>query len=317
MKIAIVRLSAMGDIFHMLWCIKNIRNAYPNAKIDFFVDSRFYFLAEDLIWFDEVFSIPFKKHPLKSIKMILKHKNNYDISIDYQGRVKSAFIANVLSKNSFGYAKNGLKEKLAYYFYKHHCDCDYLENVYTRSLELSKFALDKFDSDIKLSDVLIYKDEKTKQYEEKIKDLIKEDFILLHNGSSKISKMYPLDCFIDICKLYGNKFYLAWGNDYELNRAKQIAKECPNAIVLPKLCLNELIFLSKHAKLILGNDSGTTHLGVVLNVPNITLLNTSLKKPAKRFVRVSNIHRFFSTFNEATPQNVVNTIKEILNEQDN
>ena len=312
MKIAIVRLSAMGDIFHMLWCIKNIRNAYPNAKIDFFVDSRFYFLAEDLIWFDEVFSIPFKKHPLKSIKMIFKHKNNYDISIDYQGRVKSAFIANVLSKNSFGYAKNGLKEKLAYYFYKHHCDCDYLENVYTRSLELSKFALDKFDSDIKLSDVLIYKDEKTKQYEEKIKDLIKEDFILLHNGSSKISKMYPIEGFIDICKLYGNKFYLAWGNDYELNRAKQIAKECPNAIVLPKLCLNELIFLSKHAKLILGNDSGTTHLGVVLNIANITFLNENKKKPAKRLLSPSNKHYYFYRFDEVDIEQVSDIINKAL-----
>lgn len=40
MKIAIIRLSAMGDIFHMLWHINCIRAAYPKARIDFFVDSR-------------------------------------------------------------------------------------------------------------------------------------------------------------------------------------------------------------------------------------------------------------------------------------
>ena len=309
MRIAIVRLSAMGDILHMLWCIKTIKDNYPNDTIDLFVDSRFYFLVEGLVWFDNIYGIPFKKHPFKSIKEILKHKNNYDISIDYQGRIKSAFITNILSKNSFGYAKCGLKEKLSYYFYKNHCECEYLENVYTRSKELTQFALPKC-KDFKLSDVLIYKD--SKDIENKIANYINTDFILLHNGSSKVSKMYPLENFINICKNTRNKFYLSWGNEFELNRAEKIAKECENAIILPKLTFKELVFLTKHARLIIGNDSGTTHLGVVTNRPNITLLNESSKKPAKRFVRPSDIHHYFSTFDSATPDKICKIINEVL-----
>lgn len=316
MKIAIIRLSAIGDIFHMLWHIDYIRAAYPNARIDFFVDSRFYFLLEGLVWFDNVYSLPLKKSPLKALRQIKNLKKTYDISIDYQGRIKSAFITNYLSYNSYGYAKNGLRERLAYYFYKHHCECDYLENVYKRSLELSKFALkDLKISEIKSSDVLIYNEEKTKLLLEKIKPFISDDFILLHNGSSKISKMLPLEKLIEICSNSDFQFLLTWGNECELNRAKEIALKCPNTIVLPKISLSELVFLSKYAKLIIGNDSGTTHISVLLNKPNIIFFNESKKKPAKRFVSNNKIHNYFSTFNEVTSSKVTALIKRVLNEE--
>ncbi|MBZ7985425.1 lipopolysaccharide heptosyltransferase I [Campylobacter sp. Cr9] len=314
MKIAIIRLSAMGDIFHMLWHINYIRQAYPDARIDFFVDSRFYFLLEGLVWFDNVYSLPLKKSPLKALKQIKNLKKTYDISIDYQGRIKSAFIANYLSSNSYGYAKNGLREKLAFHFYKNHCDCEYLENVYKRSLELSKFALkDLKIKEIKSSDVLIYNEEKTNALLEKIKPFIKDDFILLHNGSSKINKMLPLEKLISICSNSDFKFLLAWGNECELNRAKEIALKCSNAIVLPKISLSELVFLSKYAKLIIGNDSGTTHIAVVLNRPNITFLNESNKKPASRLISPFDIQHYFYKFSDVDTKEVVKIIEKVVN----
>lgn len=313
MKIAIIRLSAMGDIFHMLWHINYIRAAYPKARIDFFVDSRFYFLLDGLIWFDNIYSLPLKKHPIKALKEIKHLKKLYDISIDYQGRIKSGFLANYLSANSYGYSKNGLREKLAYYFYKNHCNCDYLENVYKRSLELTRFALKEFKNDeLVTSDVLIYDDIKTQNIMNKIKPLVEDEFILLHNGSSKINKMLPLEKLIDICKNCDYKILLSWGSQIELDRANEIAKECKNAKVLPKISLNELVFLSKLAKLIIGNDSGTTHIAVVLNRPNITFLNECDKKPAKRLISPSNLQHYFYKFSDVNKEKVLDIISKVF-----
>jgi ADP-heptose:LPS heptosyltransferase len=38
-KIAIVKLSAMGDIIHCMVVLQYIKQAYPNLKIDWFVEN--------------------------------------------------------------------------------------------------------------------------------------------------------------------------------------------------------------------------------------------------------------------------------------
>ena len=61
MKIAIVRLSALGDIFQSMIVLQFIKKKFPNAKVDWFVDEYFQDAMEDNCHINKIIPIPIKK----------------------------------------------------------------------------------------------------------------------------------------------------------------------------------------------------------------------------------------------------------------
>ena len=55
MKIAIVKLSALGDIVHGMIVLQFIKKYYPESKIDWFVEKRFGGILEDFGGFGAVY----------------------------------------------------------------------------------------------------------------------------------------------------------------------------------------------------------------------------------------------------------------------
>jgi heptosyltransferase-1 len=67
MKIAIVRLSALGDIVFSAVCHALIKQKYKNAHITWIVDSRFEGVIADSPFVDEVVAISLKPLTLQNI----------------------------------------------------------------------------------------------------------------------------------------------------------------------------------------------------------------------------------------------------------
>lgn len=291
MKIAIVRLSALGDIIQSCIVLQFIKKFRPNIQIDWFIDERFKDILKDQPNIDNIYALPLKdKKILKSLKIIREaRKNNYDICIDLQGLIKSAIVSRLLCSNNFGYDENSIKESFASNFYNQKLALNYNENVFIRYIGLCAYVFNESFTreDIALKSPIFIANEQIKQdLKEKLQidESIKN--ILIHVGSSEQNKIYPKTKLAILCKLIINKYkdskiFLCWGNEKEFEFANSLIKisdiDEKNIQILPKLNLEQLIAITKLSTLIIGNDSGPTHLAFAMNKPSITIFGATIK----------------------------------------
>ncbi len=273
MRLAIVKLSALGDIIHASFLPQIIKNYKKNIMIDWFVEERFADILENNPYIDNIIKLNLKnrKNIPKEIKNVYNYKKNcYDKVIDIQGLIKTAMITKILG-NGYGFDKSSAREGLASLFYKKTYHIPYEENVIFRNYLLCCKCLG-----IKPNEDDIFKKSKSLYYsndsKKKIKNLIKKDKknIVIVVGSSWKSKIYPKEKFLNIMNEIDANFILSWGNDKEREDATYLEK-MSKATISPKLSLDELKALVDCCDLVIGGDSGPTHLAWALNKPSITI----------------------------------------------
>ena len=263
LKIAIVKLSALGDIVHAAVVLQFIKKHYPNAHITWLVDTRFASLLKDHPLIDELVVLPLKQSFKQSYK-ILKTLGKFDKVIDLQGLFKSAIVAKIIGKQTYGFSRESVKEKIAARLYRHKFKIDYNENIIIRNLALVAFALNfSFEASEILEKVPcfeaseIYKNESGKKR------------VLIAAFASEESKIY--NKFKDVIRLLdGCEIYLCYGSESEKVRAEAIISGT-KAKLLEKLSIKEMIDYIASCDLVIGNDSGLTHLAWAINRPSITL----------------------------------------------
>ena len=149
MRIAIVKLSAMGDIVHAMIVLQYIKNFNPKISIDWFVEESFKDLLKFNPHINKLHLVNFKEAKknnsifafFKDLNK-LRHHDVYDLVIDMQGLIKSAIVSKILpSKQIIGFDKFSTREKLASYFYNKKLNCSYETNVIIRNIALLEFAL--------------------------------------------------------------------------------------------------------------------------------------------------------------------------------
>jgi heptosyltransferase-1 len=94
--------------------------------------------------------------------------------------------------------------------------------------------------------------------------------IVLVIGSTWPSRNYPLEKYLQVIFGLEANFLICWGNKQEHWMAQWLA-ERSLARVLPQLSLNDLKATLARADLVIGNDTGPTHMAWGLNRPSITL----------------------------------------------
>jgi len=125
MKIAIVKLSSLGDIVHSMSVLQLIKKRLPNSEIDWFVDKKFSLLLENNLHINRIYELEIKDNLsklrffdlfkcLKALKSIRK----YDVVIDMQGLLKSAIVSRLINSNKIvGFDRKSIKESFASFFY--------------------------------------------------------------------------------------------------------------------------------------------------------------------------------------------------------
>ena len=121
MKIAIVRLSALGDIFQSMIVLQFIKKKFPKAQIDWMVDESFQDALKDNHHINKIIPIPIKTiKKTKSLRELfqvirkLRQLASYDYVFDLQGLIKSSLVARLIpSKKRIGFDKNSIREKSA------------------------------------------------------------------------------------------------------------------------------------------------------------------------------------------------------------
>jgi len=271
MKIAIVRLSALGDIFQSMIVLQFIKKKFPNAQVDWIVDESFQDALKDNPHINEIIPISIKKiKKTKSLKGLfkaikkLRQLASYDYVFDLQGLIKSSLVARLIpSKNRIGFDKNSIREKLASFFYTKKYFFPYHENVIKRYCFLLNQALElNIDDDDILRKESFFNVKKTTK---------KDSLVVLVLGASFESKIYPIEKYLLIAKAIDANFIAIWKSDSERIMAQKLAKKSKNIIVSENLSLSELKKLISIASLVIGGDTGPTHLAWAMNKPSITL----------------------------------------------
>ena len=150
MKIAIVKLSALGDIVHAMIVLQYIKKHNKNIKIDWIVEEGYKELLDSHPNINKAISINLKKaKKTKSFFLLIKELikvrklGPYDLVIDMQGLIKSALISRLInSPLTIGFDRTSARESMASIFYNKTFGLAYDENVIERNLAIVKFALD-------------------------------------------------------------------------------------------------------------------------------------------------------------------------------
>jgi len=276
MKIAIVKLSAMGDIIHAMVALQYIKKSNPTIKIDWIVEKAFAEILEGNSDIDNILPVHLKsikkdkKALFSQIKLVKEYaKNGYDLVIDAQGLLKSAIVAKVLGKKRAGFSKSSIREGVASYFYQHKVNIAYDTNTIDRNTRVMSDPLNIEITPQMILDkepFLFYTDTGDLNYlSHEKKNIV---FVI---GSTWESRNYPKEQFAQLANLLQQNILIAWGNSEEKERAEWIATQSRHVTVLPKMNLNGLKATIGQADLLIGNDTGPTHMAWGMNVPSITL----------------------------------------------
>ena len=255
--------------------IQFIRKHIANAHISWFCDARFEQIARLLAGVDEVVALPLKdKKFLKSFEILRQKQGQFDIIIDLQGLLKSALVSRILGKNIFGFDRFSAKEGLASIFYTHKYSCNYDKNIILRNLELCAFALNfSFDEkEILTKEPCFLKNSRIPDKNSRIpsdKTRIPNKKILIAPFASESSKCYAhFASVIKGAKEFAQCFLVA-GSELEREKAAKLASS--GATLLAPLDLTQILEFMDTCDLIIGNDSGITHLAWAQNCATITL----------------------------------------------
>ena len=322
LRIAIVRLSALGDIVNTAVVLQIIHYNYPNALIDWFIEEAFAPILEGHPLIHNVVAIPLKKiKKQRSFSLLrttihsLRSSQPYDHIIDAQGLLKSAIVASLLPGPVHGFDRNSAREGIASWLYQTTSTLPYEMNIIKRNVLVITQALN-----IPYSDALI--EEKKTVFSV---DLLpqKEQKIALVIGASWPSKCYPKEQFAVLCDLLPFPCHLIWGSQSEYQDALWIAQHSSNALITDKMSLPQLLNFIAHCNLTIGNDTGPTHMAWAMNRPSITLfgpttermiyptsINIGIKSPS--VVDIYHINRNDFSIKEIEPQNIANHAVELL-----
>ncbi|WQX77781.1 lipopolysaccharide heptosyltransferase I [Helicobacter pylori] len=336
MKIAIVRLSALGDIIVGAVFLAAIKECLPDAQIEWFVDERFSAILEHSPYIDKLHPIALKSvlttfNPLKIFKLFKSLRAyEYDIIIDMQGLVKSALITQMLKapkKVGFDYAS--AREGLSAFFYSQKVSIAYDESILKRNFTLLSHALNLPKKEISQG---LSSRAKAFSYQDspKINALNwnqNKPKILFVLETSKINKTYPTERFKELALALENfQICLLWHADEKKAAVLYHAlKHQRDVLLLPKLTLNEVKALLFKMDLIIGGDTGITHLAWALQKPSITLYGNT---PMERFklespINVSltgnsnaNYHKKDFSIQNIEPKKIKECVLNILKEKE-
>lgn len=288
-RILLVKTSSLGDVIHCLPVINDIRAHYPDIQIDWVVEESFADIPRMHPQVNQVITVAMRRwkknifsfkswSEISAFKKTIK-QHHYDAVIDCQGLLKSALITKqaltTIKGLKHGYDKNSIREPFASQFYEKKYAISYQQHAVTRNRALCANSLEYANP----TNAPDYGIAATKGALDLSKNLILENLVLdnciiaLH-GTSRDSKLWPVDCWVNLGKGLAKKnlnLALPWASDAEFARANQIANALKNATVLPKLSIAQIASVIAGSKAAIGVDTGLSHLAAALNIPTIAI----------------------------------------------
>jgi heptosyltransferase-1 len=294
----------MGDIVHSAIVLQFIKQLHPTAKIDWLVEKSMSDVLKNNNDINNIIELDLKKFKktkkisdlIKQIRLV-KSLPKYDYIIDMQGPLKSAIVTKFMNGTVCGFDKNSIRESIASLFYDKKINMPYDANtidrnvqVVSKSLDLGVASKDVYDK----KPFLFYKNENKIIYNYLKKD---KKNILFVVGSTWTSRNYPKEKFIEVANKLKENILIVWGSEQERLDGEFIQQNSKYATLMPKIDINTLKALISKCDLLIGNDTGPTHIAWAMNIPSITIFGPT---PISR-VYITEINKVIKSSSKVNP----------------
>ena len=212
----------------------------------------------------------FSKDTRESLRHVVNKLNegNYDLVVDMQNNLKSAFISYLIKHDVIGMDAKSAREFPAHLAYSNKINVDKRLHAIERQKEL-------------LGKALGYKCKKNNvNFGALFKNFVKpnielaNEYIVLVQNASWITKQWSIENWQELIRRIEEKgvpMLLPSGNLEELERAKEICSISDIAQALDLMSLNEIAYIIKNANFSICSDTGLAHLSALVGTPSITL----------------------------------------------
>lgn len=282
MRVLLVKLTSMGDLIHALPAITDAAKAIPGITFDWVIEKNFSEIAR---WHPSVKTIipsshrkwkkdligSFKKGEIQHFIKTLR-KEKYDLVIDGQTSIKSAFIMLLTRGVRCGLDKYSAREKWASLAYQKKFFVDKELHAIKRLRLLFSQTLGYPFVDDQPDYGIVNRPFRSLDF-----PLPKKYVVFVHNASWQ-SKLWPEAYWRQLIILAESRGYhvvLPWGNEAEKRRASRISYNHPNVQVLPFCSLSQHAAILKNSCGAICSDTGLSHLAAALNVPALTLYGST------------------------------------------
>lgn len=273
-----IKTSSLGDVIHTLPAITDTVKAIPNIQFDWVVEESF---AEIPSWHPAVAEVipvairrwrkniwqTWKSGEWKAFKQKVRNQH-YDLVIDAQGLLKSAWLTRYVKAPVVGLDKLSVREPLASRFYQQSYAVAWGQHAVERVRQLFAQALG-YQVPTTLGDYGL--DRSLVLGDTKITD---QPYLLFLHGTTWEAKHWPEYYWRQLAELVsaqGIDIKLPWGNVAEKARAERIAAGLAQVEVLPKLNLKGIAGVLAGAKACVAVDTGLGHLAAALDIPTLSL----------------------------------------------
>ena len=268
----------MGDLMHALPALTEAKEHIEDISFDWVVDTNFasvpsWHLSVDKIittdhrnWKKQLFS----KNSRKSLRGVINqiNDNNYDLVVDMQNNLKSAFISYLCKHDVVGLDSKSAREYPAHLAYSKRINVDKKLHAIERQKKI-------------LGDALGYEYEQGPiNYGASFNAFIKPNitlpdkyFVLVQNASW-ITKQWSIGNWQQLILYLEDKgivMLLPSGNLEELEKAKEICSVSEKAQAIDLMPLDEIAYMVQHADFCICSDTGLAHLSALTGTPSITL----------------------------------------------
>jgi len=301
-KILLVKLSSLGDVLHNLPIVWDIRTRLPNAQIDWVVEEGYVDLLTPLLsrdgfrGIDRIISFglrrwkksPFSLHSWKQFFAFKKElqEATYDVIIETQGLIKSALVCALANKISDAVVA-GLANATEFSGYEPVARAFYSQSV---QVPVQCHAVDRsrYVACLALDWPLIDRSETAKFYPASFIDAISDTtasglqkpYDLFFHSTAREAKRWGNTHWVELGKKLASLNYqivLPWGSAAEKVISQELALQIPGSIVPSAFSIEEAFSVIANATLVVGVDTGLTHLSAVLNKPTVEIYCDSPK----------------------------------------
>lgn len=299
MKVLVIKMSSLGDVVHALPALTD--GAAHGVRFDWVVEEAFASIPARHPAVDRVIPIGWRRwrsnpwrHRAALADFVRQLRTEqYDLVIDAQGLLKSAAVVALARASSVsGLSFTSAREPAAAFFYNRRIAVplgghavDRLRRLFADALgypvpqTAADFGLERSFPSLKEVPANQNPGESGR-------------CLLLH-GTTWDSKHWPQSMWQALAgrlQAAGWRVEVPWGSEPERARARDIAAAADSIRVLESMPLIDPIEQISQAGLVVGVDSGLTHLAAALAVPTVVIYgSTSAERTGARGARVVNL----------------------------
>ena len=272
-RVLLVKTSSLGDVIHALPAVSDMRAAMPSLQIDWLVEESLSAIPQLHAGVSAVIPVAFRRWRRSFWHTATRREiagfvarlreHSYDAVIDAQGLFKSAVLALFARGSRYGLDFKSSREPVGF-FYQQRFSVGWHLHAVERNRLLVASALG-----YTLQGPCAYGISATPRA---FDWLAHPRYAVLLHATSGDYKLWPEDHWValaDALHERGVAAVLTWGNDREHARCMRLAARMREATIAPALDFGALAGLFACAQVVIGVDTGLSHLAAALGVPTV------------------------------------------------